>query len=101
MRDCLSSSLAKGLASGVSIARPFVGAAGSFQAHGEPARLRAAAVRRDAAGSREGCRRSGVAIGKIEDLFAGRGITRAIHTASDDEGMDHVDESDGRDRPRA
>ena len=31
-----------------------------------------------------------VAIGKIEDLFAGRGITRAIHTASDDEGMDHV-----------
>jgi phosphopentomutase len=28
-----------------------------------------------------------VAIGKIEDLFAGRGVTRAIHTASDDEGM--------------
>jgi phosphopentomutase len=28
-----------------------------------------------------------VAIGKIEDLFAGRGITRARHTASDDEGM--------------
>src|SRR5439155_26204296 len=32
-----------------------------------------------------------VAIGKIEDLFAGRGMTRAIHTASDEEGMDHVD----------
>ncbi len=32
-----------------------------------------------------------VAIGKIEDLFAGRGITRAIHTASDDDGMDHVE----------
>src|SRR5260221_3896865 len=32
-----------------------------------------------------------VAIGKIEDLFAGRGITRAMHTASDDEGMDHVE----------
>ncbi len=31
-----------------------------------------------------------MAIGKIEDLFAGRGITRAIHTASDDEGVDHV-----------
>jgi phosphopentomutase len=31
-----------------------------------------------------------VAIGKIEDLFAGRGITRAVHTASDDEGVDHV-----------
>jgi phosphopentomutase len=29
-----------------------------------------------------------VAIGKISDLFAGRGITRALHTISDDEGMD-------------
>jgi phosphopentomutase len=32
-----------------------------------------------------------VAIGKIEDLFAGRGITHAIHTASDDDGMDQVE----------
>ena len=31
-----------------------------------------------------------VAIGKIDDLFAGRGITRAIHTKSDDEGVDAV-----------
>jgi phosphopentomutase len=30
------------------------------------------------------------AIGKIEDLFAGRGITSAIHTRSDDDGMDQV-----------
>ena len=29
-----------------------------------------------------------VGIGKIEDLFAGRGLTRAIHTTSDDHGMD-------------
>jgi phosphopentomutase len=33
-----------------------------------------------------------VSIGKINDLFAGRGITRAIHTASDAEGMDRLDE---------
>ena len=32
-----------------------------------------------------------VAIGKIEDLFAGRGITRAIHTTSDAHGMDVVE----------
>jgi phosphopentomutase len=32
-----------------------------------------------------------VAIGKIEDLFAGRGITHAIHTGSDDEGMNVVE----------
>ncbi len=31
-----------------------------------------------------------VGIGKIEDLFAGRGLTRAIHTHSDDHGMDMV-----------
>ncbi len=31
-----------------------------------------------------------VAIGKIEDLFAARGITHAIHTKSDDDGMDQV-----------
>jgi phosphopentomutase len=32
-----------------------------------------------------------VAIGKIEDLFAKQGVTHAIHTASDDEGMDEVE----------
>jgi phosphopentomutase len=31
-----------------------------------------------------------VGIGKIEDLFAGRGLTRAMHTKSDDDGMDVV-----------
>jgi phosphopentomutase len=31
-----------------------------------------------------------VAIGKIQDLFAGRGMTRGIHTVSDDDGMDQV-----------
>jgi phosphopentomutase len=31
-----------------------------------------------------------VAIGKIEDLFAGRGITRGIHTVSDADGMDRI-----------
>ena len=33
-----------------------------------------------------------IAIGKIEDLFAGRGITRGIHTTSDDDGMNRVEE---------
>jgi len=31
-----------------------------------------------------------LAIGKIEDLFAGRGISAAVHTKSDDHGMDEV-----------
>ncbi len=32
-----------------------------------------------------------VGIGKVEDLFAGRGIGRAVHTSSDDHGMDVVE----------
>ena len=32
-----------------------------------------------------------VAVGKIEDLFAGRGITSAVHTESDDVGMNEIE----------
>jgi phosphopentomutase len=73
------------------IARPFVGA---------PGRFTRTANRRDYALPPSGetlldrlkaASLPVVAIGKIEDLFAGRGITHAIHTVSDDEGMDHVE----------
>ena len=47
----------EGLGVGRVIARPFVGAPGSFKRTAEPPRLRAAAVRRDAARSPEGGRR--------------------------------------------
>jgi len=81
----------EGLGVGRVIARPFVG--------GGPATFVRTANRRDYAlpPRRETLldrvKAAGlpvVAIGKIEDLFAGRGITRAVHTASDDEGMDEV-----------
>jgi phosphopentomutase len=74
------------------IARPFVGAPGAF---------RRTANRRDYAmpptsetllDRLTAASRPVVAIGKIDDLFAGRGITHAVHTASDDEGMDRVGE---------
>jgi len=73
------------------IARPFVGAPGHF---------RRTANRRDYALPPPGqtlldrvkaASLPVVAIGKIEDLFAGRGITHAIHTASDDDGMDQLE----------
>jgi phosphopentomutase len=73
------------------IARPFVGTPGQFSRTSNrhdyalpPSkdtlldRLTAAAV-------------PVLAVGKIRDLFAGRGITRSIHTASDDEVMDEVE----------
>ncbi len=73
------------------IARPFVGAAGSFARTSNrkdfalPPAGETLLDRLAAAG------RHVVAIGKIEDLFAGRGITTAVHTANDDEGMDAIE----------
>jgi phosphopentomutase len=81
----------EGLGVGRVIARPFVGEPGSFKRtanrhdyalppSGETLldRMTAASV-------------PVIAIGKIQDLFAGRGIGRAFHSASDDEGMNHVE----------
>jgi phosphopentomutase len=80
----------EGLGVGRVIARPFVGAPGSFTRtanrhdYALPPRGETLLDRVKAAGLPV------VAIGKIEDLFAGRGVTNAVHTASDDEGMDEV-----------
>jgi phosphopentomutase len=82
----------QGLGVGRVIARPFVGVPGSF---------RRTANRRDFAMPPKGrtlldlLQDAGlpvVAIGKVDDLFAGRGISRRLHTASDDEGMDCVEQ---------
>ena len=72
------------------IARPFVGEPGSFTRTSNrrdfamPPTAETVLDRLSAGGTVT------VAIGKINDLFAGRGITRAVHTASDDEGMDVI-----------
>ena len=80
----------EGLGVGRVIARPFVGT---------PGRFTRTANRHDYALPPSGetlldrlkaASRPVVAIGKIEDLFAGRGITRAIHTSSDEDGMNRV-----------
>jgi len=87
----------EGLGVGRVIARPFVGRPGDFRRtarrrdyalppFGETLldRVKAAAL-------------PVVAIGKVEDLFAGRGVTESFHTVSDDEGMDRLERqvSDG------
>ena len=83
--------LVKGIGLGRIIARPFVGTPGAF---------RRTSNRHDFAIPPAGetlldlLKASGIpvhAIGKIEDLFAGQGVTRSVHTASDDEGMDQVE----------
>jgi phosphopentomutase len=81
---------ARGLGVGRVIARPFVGEPGAFR---RTPRRRDFALepagptvfdRLTAAGEVV------VGVGKIDDLFAGRGVTRARHTSSDDDGMDVV-----------
>ncbi len=83
----------EGMGVGRVIARPFVGAPGQF---------RRTANRHDFAAPPNGdtlldrLSAAGTpvhAIGKIQDLFAGRGIGTAVHTASDDEGMDAVEQA--------
>jgi phosphopentomutase len=80
----------EGLGVGRVIARPFVGTPGAFtrtanrRDYALPPSGDTLLDRMKAAGHEV------VAIGKIEDLFAGRGITRARHTASDDQGMDYT-----------
>jgi phosphopentomutase len=72
------------------IARPFVGQPGNFT---RTANRRDFAMQPTSETVLDRLRAAHfpvIAIGKIEDLFAGRGITRAIHTKSDDEGVDAI-----------
>ena len=80
----------RGMGVGRVIARPFIG---------EPGHFTRTANRRDYAldpfeetvlDRLKAAGHPVVGIGKIEDLFASRGLTRAIHTQSDDHGMDVV-----------
>ncbi|BCS34123.1 phosphopentomutase [Luteitalea sp. TBR-22] len=89
----------RGMGVGRVIARPFVGSPGAF---------RRTANRHDYALTppvdtlldlMTAAGHPVVAVGKIKDLFAGRGIARHLPTASDDEGMDRIDEA-MRDVPR-
>jgi phosphopentomutase len=81
----------RGMNVGRVIARPFVGKPGAFTR---------TANRRDYALPPTGTTLLDAltiaghtvhAIGKIEDLFAGRGITTAVHTKSDDQGVDEIE----------
>lgn len=82
---------ARGRGVGRVIARPFVGRPGSFA---RTANRRDFALKPFAPTLLDrltGTGQTVLAIGKIEDLFAGSGIARAVHTTSDDHGMDEVE----------
>jgi len=80
----------RGMGVGRVIARPFVGTSGAYQ---RTANRRDYALTPFAPTLLDHLKDQGldvIAIGKIEDLFAGQGITHAVHTASDDEGIREI-----------
>jgi phosphopentomutase len=72
------------------IARPFVGQPGSFKRTANRKDFAMHPTSETVLDRLTAAHLPAIAIGKIEDLFAGRGITRAVHTRSDDEGMDAI-----------
>ncbi|HKC57284.1 MAG TPA: phosphopentomutase [Vicinamibacterales bacterium] len=80
----------RGMGVGRVIARPFVGSPGSFR---RTANRHDYALEPTTETLLDLLTRSGVpvlSIGKINDLFAGRGVSHATHTASDAEGMERL-----------
>ena len=72
------------------IARPFVGRPGAFVRTANRRDFAMTPVTDTVLDRLKASQIPVIAIGKIDDLFAGRGITRAIHTKSDDEGVDVI-----------
>ena len=81
----------EGMGVGRVIARPFVGREGSFTrtANRHDYALPPSGTTLLDAMTKAG--RTVHAIGKIQDLFAGRGVTTAVHTRNDDEGVDAIE----------
>ncbi len=80
----------EGLGVGRVIARPFVGEPGRFTRTGNRRDYTLTPTGETLLDHLKAAAHPVVAIGKIDDLFDGRGITHAIHTANDDEGVDQV-----------
>ena len=69
------------------IARPFIGPTGGFSRTANRRDFAMTPTSETVLDRLTAAQVPVIAIGKIEDLFAGRGITRAVHTKSDDEGV--------------
>ncbi len=79
-----------GMGLGRVIARPFVGAPGHFTRTSNRHDYALSPMKETLLDRLTASGVMVVAIGKIADLFAGKGINRAIHTVSDADGMDAV-----------
>jgi phosphopentomutase len=81
---------AKGLGVGRVIARPFVGTERHYTRTANRRDFALTPFKETVLDRLTAASYPVVAIGKVEDLFAGRGISEAVHTKSDDHGMDEV-----------
>lgn len=88
----------RGMGVGRVIARPFVGEPGHFTRTSNRRDFALEPFKDTLFDRLKAAGHDVVGIGKIEDLFAGRGLTRAIHTTSDTHGMDVVDQELARTR---
>lgn len=82
--------LQKDFAVGRVIARPYIGSAGSFE---RTANRRDYSVKPPAPTVMDTLKDAGldvIAIGKISDIFADEGITKSIHTSSNENGVDET-----------
>src|SRR5436190_7665711 len=82
---------ATGLGVGRVIARPVVGAPGAFTRTPNRRDFALTPFAPTLLDHLKDARHEVLAIGKIEDLFAGRGMTRAVHTVSDEHGMNEIE----------
>jgi phosphopentomutase len=82
----------EGLGVGRVIARPFAGVPGQFVRTRNRRDYALSPFRKTLLDRLKAAGYPVVAIGKIDDLFAGRGMTDARHTASDAEGLDVLEE---------
>jgi phosphopentomutase len=83
----------KGMGVGRVIARPFVGAPGTFTRTSNRHDYALPPSGTTLLDAMTSAGRSVHAIGKIQDLFAGRGVTTSVHTKSDEDGVDEIEKS--------
>ena len=81
----------EGMGVGRVIARPFVGRDGSFTRTANRHDYALPPSGTTLLDALTGAGKTVHAIGKIQDLFAGRGVTTAVHTKNDDEGVDAIE----------
>ena len=81
---------ARGLGVGRVIARPFVGTEGHYTRTANRRDFALTPFEETALDKLSAAGIPVLAVGKVEDLFAGKGVTTAVHTKSDDHGMDEI-----------